>query len=141
MRPLPPLLIALLIALLALQPARAESPVDPARFTTRMETRLPALMQRHGVPGLAIAVLRDGQPVWTGYFGLADPETGRPVGSDTLFRVESISKPVTAWGVMTRVEAGEITLCTPVAAALRSWRFPPGGLGLAALTPRLSPAD
>lgn len=45
---------------------------------------------------------------------------------DALFRVESISKPVTAWGVIRLVEAGRLDLDDPLQAHLAAWRPPPG---------------
>lgn len=50
---------------------------------------------------------------------------GRPVNADTLFQMASVSKWVTAWGVMTLVEAGKIDLDAPVSRYLRRWRLPP----------------
>lgn len=44
--------------------------------------------------------------------------------TDTYCRVESISKPVTAWGVMKLVESGKLDLDQPVASYLKNWSFP-----------------
>ncbi|MFN0023345.1 MAG: serine hydrolase domain-containing protein [Parvularculaceae bacterium] len=49
---------------------------------------------------------------------------GLPVDDDTLFQVASLSKWITAWGVMTLVEAGKIDLDTPVSKYLTRWRLP-----------------
>lgn len=50
---------------------------------------------------------------------------GRPVDADTLFQMASVSKWVTAWGIMTLVDAGRIELDAPVSSYLRRWRLPP----------------
>jgi CubicO group peptidase (beta-lactamase class C family) len=50
---------------------------------------------------------------------------GRPVDRDTLFQVASLSKWITAWGVMTLVEAGRIDLDAPVSVYLTRWALPP----------------
>lgn len=50
---------------------------------------------------------------------------GRPIDADTLFQMASVSKWITAWGVMTLVESGEIELDAPVSRYLRRWRLPP----------------
>ena len=102
--------------------------VDPqaslSAFAEHLDTRVPALMERYDVPGVSMALVRDGKRVWTGAYGVADQEAERPMTVDALFRVESISKPVTAWGVMTLVEAGRIDLDAPVARYLDTWTFP-----------------
>ncbi|MDF1820205.1 MAG: serine hydrolase [Alcanivoracaceae bacterium] len=78
-------------------------------------------MARDGVPGMVIALVRPGQPVERLAFGLADPASGQPMTVDALFPVESLSKPVTAWGVMTLVEQGRIDLDAPAAHYLAGW--------------------
>jgi CubicO group peptidase (beta-lactamase class C family) len=50
--------------------------------------------------------------------------TGAPVDSDTLFQVASLSKWVTAWGVMTLVESGKLDLDAPVSRYLTRWKLP-----------------
>ncbi len=52
--------------------------------------------------------------------------TGRPVNRDSLFQVASLSKWITAWGVMTLVESGRIDLDAPVARYLTRWKLPAG---------------
>ena len=51
---------------------------------------------------------------------------GRPVGRDTRFQVASLSKWITAWGVMTLVQSGRLNLDAPVDTYLTRWRLPPG---------------
>ncbi|HXC55004.1 MAG TPA: serine hydrolase domain-containing protein [Rhizomicrobium sp.] len=48
-----------------------------------------------------------------------------PVDRDTLFQVASMSKWLTAWGVMTLVESGRIDLDAPVSRYLKRWTLPP----------------
>lgn len=52
---------------------------------------------------------------------------GGPVDRDTLFQVASLSKWVTAWGVMTLVEQGRLDLDTPVSRYLTRWVLPETG--------------
>ena len=49
---------------------------------------------------------------------------GQPVDRDTLFQVASLSKWITAWGVMTLVEAGKLDLDAPVSTYLTRWALP-----------------
>jgi serine beta-lactamase-like protein LACTB len=67
-----------------------------------------------GTPGLALAVAVDGKIVYSEGFGFADLEERVPVWPTTKFRIASISKPVTAVGLMELVEAGKVDLDAPV---------------------------
>ena len=68
------------------------------------------LMADHDVPGAAIAVLRHGRLVYARGFGMADRENGVPVQPDSLFRIASLSKPITAAAVLKLVEEGLLEL-------------------------------
>jgi CubicO group peptidase (beta-lactamase class C family) len=76
--------------------------------------------------GAVVVLIEGGAPVWTGAFGMADPATGRPMTPDALFRVESISKPVTAWGAMRLAETGRLDLDAPIDDCLTRWSPPEG---------------
>jgi len=92
----------------------------------QLTAAIPARMAADGVAGAVVVLIADGTPVWTAAFGLADPETGRAMNPDAQFRVESISKPVTAWGAMRLARTGRLDLDAPVTRCLGAWR-PPGG--------------
>lgn len=62
------------------------------------------------VPGLSIAVGHDGTMLWSEGFGFADLEAKKPVTPQTLFRIGSVSKPLTAAGLMLLVEKGKVDL-------------------------------
>lgn len=96
-----------------------------AAFTQQLNEVVPSLLDGHHVPGAAIALVRHGEMVWVQGYGLADTETEVPVTTETVFRVASISKPVTAWGVMQLVEQGKVDLDEPVEQYLSRWQFPP----------------
>jgi serine beta-lactamase-like protein LACTB len=64
----------------------------------------------HRTPGLAVAAAVDGKIVWSEGFGLADLDRKKPVTPRTLFRIGSISKPLTAAGLMLLVEQGKLNL-------------------------------
>jgi CubicO group peptidase (beta-lactamase class C family) len=76
------------------------------------------------VPGLAVALVRHGRVAWARGYGLADPAARAPVTAATRFQAASLSKPVTAWGVLRLVEQGRIGLDEPVTGRLRRWRPP-----------------
>jgi CubicO group peptidase (beta-lactamase class C family) len=87
-------------------------------------------------PGLAMALVHHGQVVWAAGYGVADPRTGRPVTAGTRFQAASLSKPVTAWGVLRLVESGRIGLDEPVTGHLRRWRPSPSVFDAEGLTVR-----
>jgi CubicO group peptidase (beta-lactamase class C family) len=79
-------------------------------------------MERWGVPGAAVGVLLDGAREVRGY-GLASLSTCRQVGTETRFRIASVSKPFTATLAMTLVEQGKVGLDVPVAAYIPDLRL------------------
>lgn len=67
-----------------------------------------------GIPGLTLAVSIGGKLVYSEGFGYADLEQRVPVWPTTKFRIASISKPLTAVGLMELVQAGKVDLDAPV---------------------------
>lgn len=132
--PIGKLLIFLGIAVLAIVPVIIASKVFPTKevtpqapqeeFTRHLDRRIPALMYDYDIPGLAVALIKEGQPVWSGTYGYADLEAGREMTENNTYRFESISKSVTAWGVMKLVEEGKVDLDTPVLEYISSWEPP-----------------
>jgi CubicO group peptidase (beta-lactamase class C family) len=76
--------------------------------------------------GSAALVLVQGSKIVAEHgFGVANVETRAPVKTDqTLFILGSVSKAVTAWGVMKLVQEGKLGLDEPVMRYLKRWRFP-----------------
>jgi CubicO group peptidase (beta-lactamase class C family) len=66
------------------------------------------------IPGLAVAVTRPGEVVWTGAFGMANLETEVAVTVDTPFMLASVSKTVTAVTVMRAELDNHLTLDDPI---------------------------
>jgi len=102
------------VALLALasMASRAGSAQDAS--AARLELLIPRLMKEGDVPGLSLAVVRDGRVTWHRAFGVRDASAGGAVGDDTLFEAASLSKPVFAYAVLKLVDAGRIDLDAPV---------------------------
>ncbi|MEW6319545.1 MAG: serine hydrolase domain-containing protein [Acidobacteriota bacterium] len=71
-------------------------------------------LKKLGAPGLSVAVAVNNRLAWAEGFGLADVEQEVPVRPDTVFRIASISKPITAVAVMQLVERGRVSLDDPV---------------------------
>jgi CubicO group peptidase (beta-lactamase class C family) len=66
------------------------------------------------IPGAIVLIQRHGRPVYMKTFGVRDVATGRPMTSDTIFRLYSMSKPITAVAVMMLVEQGKLSLSDPL---------------------------
>lgn len=86
---------------------------------------LPRLMRIAGVPGVAIAVVDQARPVWSGSFGVKNMLTRDPVREDTLFEAASMTKPVFAYVVMRLADEKRLDLDKPLARYRR-----PANLGI-----------
>ncbi len=81
-------------------------------------------MDFFNVPGVSLAVIRNGRLRWAKGYGLANPETNIPVDTSTIFQAGSISKPVAALAILQLMEAGKVNLDTDVNVYLRDWKVP-----------------
>lgn len=90
-------------------PAPTTAPTSDPRIESLREASEHFRRER-GIVGMAVAVLDDGRVLFEGTLGFADREAGLPVSSATLFRLGSISKPVTATIAMQLVDEGRIDL-------------------------------
>jgi N-acyl-D-amino-acid deacylase len=84
------------------------------------------IMGRHGVPGAALAIARDGKLVLAKGYGWSNVATGETVKPDTLFGLASLSKPITAVATLKLVEQGSLGLNDRVFDILRNLRAPFG---------------
>jgi CubicO group peptidase (beta-lactamase class C family) len=75
------------------------------------------------VPGLAVAIVRDGALVYAKGFGLANVDTGSPVTADTLFNAGSTTKAFTAAGLAMLVDQKKLDWDAPVSTYLPSFRL------------------
>ena len=69
-----------------------------------------ALMKKWEIPGGAVAIVKDGRLVYARGFGWADVQARQPAAPDALFRIASVSKPITAAAVLRLVEEGKLAL-------------------------------
>ncbi|MEM6843429.1 MAG: serine hydrolase domain-containing protein [Bacteroidota bacterium] len=70
--------------------------------------------QYNGLPGAQIAVMVDDSLQWSEGFGFSNLERGIPVSANTLFRIASVSKILTAAAVGRLVEEGKLVLDEPI---------------------------
>jgi CubicO group peptidase (beta-lactamase class C family) len=108
--------------------ARIEQNLPPAQTLqgAPAQTRtLAAEMARLHVPGVSIAVIRDGKIAWARGYGVASIN-GAAVTPETLFQAASLSKSVTGVAAMRMVQDGVLALDTPAQRYLASWTLPGG---------------
>src|SRR3954463_13233862 len=74
------------------------------------------------LPGLLTHVYRKGQLVHTGMCGQMDLERGKPMREDAIFRIYSMSKPITEVALMMLVEEGLIGLDDAVHTHIPAWK-------------------
>ncbi|WP_370588482.1 serine hydrolase domain-containing protein [Robiginitalea sp. SC105] len=75
---------------------------------------LQALADGGQVPGLAVRIQYRGTPLLRAAYGYADLENPVPASPGTLFRIASVSKPITATALARLVEAGKLRLEDPL---------------------------
>lgn len=108
----------LLLAALAALPALAdEAPKRAVPATGEYSAKFAPLdelmmtfVEKANYPGGALAVAKDGKVAYARGFGVADRETKKPVPPDALFRISSVSKPLTAAAVFQLIERGKLRL-------------------------------
>jgi CubicO group peptidase (beta-lactamase class C family) len=66
------------------------------------------------IPGAVILIQQHGQPVYFESFGLRDVESRRPMTADSIFRLYSMSKPITSVAAMMLVDDGKLRLDDPL---------------------------
>jgi CubicO group peptidase (beta-lactamase class C family) len=94
-------------------------------FKAALDREVPGVLKHYGVPGMAIGTVLHGDPGQVYVYGLADVARQRPITAGTVFQVASLSKSVTAWGVLTLVDKGKVDLDQPVQRYLTRWPLPP----------------
>src|SRR4051812_13480091 len=109
------ILFALVLAATLVAPVRAD----------RVDDYLGAQMERRHLPGLCLAVIREGKTIKTQGYGLANLELSVPVTPETVFEIGSLTKQFTAVCIMMLVESRKIALDDPLGKYLdipESWK-------------------
>ncbi len=70
-------------------------------------------VRKHNIPGAALAVTKDSRLVLARGYGHADKEAQQPATPNSLFRIASISKPITAVAILQLAEQGKMDLGDP----------------------------
>ena len=102
------------IALAQPQPAPAAVAAACPASIDRLDAYVRAQMQARHLPGLSLAVVRDGKIARAEAYGLANLEVQAPATTQTVFEIGSISKQFAANAIMLLVEEGKVRLDDPV---------------------------
>lgn len=105
-------LSALGIAALAPSCARytGTSRTQTMTVSSAFDREVEAFMAARKIPGGALAVVKERRLIYTRGYGWADRDKRIPAKADSLFRIASISKPITAVAVLKLVEEGKLDL-------------------------------
>jgi CubicO group peptidase (beta-lactamase class C family) len=110
------------VTLLAATSVLAEGPAsvgsEQAGFSSEGVARIDAYLQNEvdnkNVPGAVMLIRRNGQDAYFKSFGVRDPGASVPMTPDTIFRIYSMSKPITTVAAMMLVEEGKLQLSDPL---------------------------
>ena len=80
------------------------------RIAEDIARQVPELMQRYRVPGAAVALVQDGQVVWSGAFGVQNLNTAAPITDRTLFSAPAARTLFAAIGALQQYEQGRLEL-------------------------------
>lgn len=113
-----------LLTLLAASTAYGADRNTVHRFEASLDDVVPALAAKYRTPGVAIAVLRAGEPTRFHVYGVIDSTTDRAVTPDTAFQVGSISKLVFSTLVARLAQQGRLDYDAPIERYLRNVTLP-----------------
>jgi CubicO group peptidase (beta-lactamase class C family) len=123
-----PIGAALLALALAVSQARAEGAFDipaGAHFNPQKLEKIGEFFRNEvatsKIPGAVLLIQQHGTPVYHQFFGVRDTVTKAPMTDDTIFRIFSMSKPITSVAAMTLIEHHKIKIDDPVAIYIPSF--------------------
>lgn len=87
---------------------------EPQRDIAAIDKRLQDFMRLYAIPGASIAITKDGNLVYAKSYGQQSPDDKTPISNSSLFRIASLSKPITSAGIMKLLEGGKLRLSDKV---------------------------
>jgi CubicO group peptidase (beta-lactamase class C family) len=94
----------------AVTPLPADSAPKRDKLSAEVDVVIRQQMKEQHIPGIGVAVVRNGRIVYANGYGLANIETATPASPDTVFEAGSISKQFTATAIMLLAEEGRLSL-------------------------------
>jgi len=118
---------ALMLAAVPL-PASAEGTFDippGAKFSQEKLARIDDFFRNEiaqgKIPGAIVLIEQHGKPVYSRFFGVRDVATQEPMTPDTIFRIFSMTKPITSVTAMMLIDEGKLALSDPVSKYIPSF--------------------
>ncbi len=96
---------------------KAQSPEEVGFVATRLKRlsdRLEEGVKNNEIPGAVVLIARNGKIAMFDAFGYRDREAKAPMKTDSIFRIASMTKPITSVAAMILVEEGKLSLADPV---------------------------
>jgi CubicO group peptidase (beta-lactamase class C family) len=112
-------------ALVALALAPLAAPQDRLPTGAAIDAYLTNVVRDTRIPGIVALVVDADRVVYEGAFGMQDVAAGVPMAADSIFRIASMTKPVTSVAVMMLVQEGDIGLDDPVSQYLPAFENKP----------------
>ena len=109
---------------------------DFAQVRSEARKLIQGMLEEELVPGLSIALVSTEGPLWLEGFGQADTQTATAATAETVYRIGSLSKPLTALAVMQLSRQQQISLDAPLATQLTGFSIRRRDLETVAITPR-----
>lgn len=118
--------LIVLAVLLAVETAAAQNglPALSGKGVAEIDSLLQRAIQQGTVPGVVAIVANKDRVLYHNAFGLMDVAKRRPIEKDSIFRIASMTKPVTSVAVMMLVEQGKLSLDDPVAKYIPALKSP-----------------
>lgn len=107
--------------------AKVEAGLSPVVWASGAPAPVWSLAERmafYKIPGVSIAVIKDGRIAWAKGYGVLETGKSQPVDTATIFQAGSISKPTAALAALRMVEQGKLKLDAPINDFLTSWKLP-----------------
>jgi CubicO group peptidase (beta-lactamase class C family) len=115
----------LAVSLVTVPLARQVASAATGSLEARADAIVAAALKEQSIPGISVAVWREGRTDLTKGYGLANVELDVPADPSTVYRIGSITKQFTAAAIMRLVEAGKLSLDDPIEKHLAD--FPTAG--------------
>lgn len=110
----------LLLLLFSISCAHQKEKSDTTEIKNEIDRYLSNAIDLHNIPGLALAVVQENKVVYQKYLGKSSLEDNKPVDKNTLFRVFSTTKLITATGVFQLIQNNKLSLEDPISNYLDS---------------------
>jgi len=118
------LLIFLMASIVCL--AQKASPSHPSELVKQIDQYVNVVQERYGMPGIALAIVKDGEIIHKKNYGHASIEHNVPITDKSIFRVYSLTKPIITTGLFQLIEQNKLSLEDEIAKYLKdlpeAWR-------------------